>query len=80
MIEDMNDSIIETISHVDWARQRIDAQRRLAYADPLNGSDTIFAESARMQAMGESGWEEKQQLAIARYNEIQQQHPWPVNK
>lgn len=52
--------------------------RLIAYSHPVNGSDRIFAEAARMQVMGEDGAEEIKSKAIARYKEIQAQYPWPT--
>lgn len=62
---------------VDYARQDVEAMRLTAYAHPVNGSDRYFSESARMQAMGESGWEDVRAVGVARYTEIQKQYPWP---
>ena len=55
----------------------IEASRKRAYADPISGCDSMFAESSRMQVMGESGFEEVRARAIARFEEIQAQYPWP---
>lgn len=51
--------------------------RAVAYADPLTGSDCLFSKSTRMQIMGEPGFEEVRIRAIARFEEIQAQYPWP---
>lgn len=59
---------------------RVEADRKAAYADAQTGSDRLFAEAQRMQMMGESGWEEVRDAAVARYNEIKTEHPWPVKE
>ncbi|MNF98644.1 hypothetical protein D3C84_815120 [compost metagenome] len=41
-----------------------------------SGSDPLFMESMRMQAMGEQGWEAVRDQGIARYREIQTAYPW----
>lgn len=51
--------------------------RSLAYANPTTGSDRLFAEAMRMQAMGEIGHEEVKARAVERYKEIRSQYPWP---
>lgn len=58
-------------------RDEIEAYRKRAYADPLTGCDAMFAESSRMEVMGETGHEEVRTRAIARFEEIQAQYPWP---
>lgn len=55
----------------------IESSRKRAYADPLTGCDAMFAESSRMDVMGEPGFEEVRARAIARFEEIQAQYPWP---
>ncbi|SIR40165.1 hypothetical protein SAMN05880558_11331 [Aeromonas sp. RU39B] len=60
------------------SRNAIEHLRLRAYSDPLTGSDRHFNEAIRMQAMGESGWEAVRQRGIARFEEIQQQYPWPA--
>lgn len=59
-------------------RDEIEASRKRAYADPLTGCDAMFAESSRMDVMGEPGFEEVHTRAIARFEEIQAQYPWPA--
>lgn len=59
------------------SRSDIESLRRRAYADPLIGSDCLFSESLRMQSMGEAGHEEVRARAVARFEEIQAQYPWP---
>lgn len=58
--------------------EEVDALRKRAYADPLTGCDAMFAESSRMDVMGEPGFEEVRTRAIARFEEIQVQYPWPA--
>jgi len=57
--------------------EQIEALRLRAYADPLFGSDRYFAEAARMQAVGENGWEAVRTKGVARFAEIQAEYPWP---
>lgn len=59
------------------SREYIESCRLRAYAEPLTGSDRLFSESTRMQIMNESGFEEVRVRAIARFEEIQAQYPWP---
>lgn len=59
-------------------RDDIESSRKRAYADPLTGCDAMFAESSRMDVMGEPGFEEVRIRAIARFEEIQAQYPWPA--
>lgn len=54
----------------------IEQLRLAAYANPITGSDRMFAEVARMQLMVEDGFESVREGAIARYEEIRTQHPW----
>lgn len=61
---------------VEYSAEEIDALRRRAYADPITGSDRLFAEAQRMEVMGESGWETVRAAGIQRFNEIQQEFPW----
>lgn len=76
----MTDS--EAIAHLNAtsppppSRERIEAIRLRAYADPLTGSDRLFSEYMRMQIMGEEGHEDVRARAIARFEEIQAQYPW----
>lgn len=59
-------------------RDEVESLRLRSYADPLAGSDRLFSESTRMQIMNESGFEEVLGRAIARFEEIQAQYPWPA--
>lgn len=59
-------------------REEVEMSRKRAYADPLNGCDAMFAESSRMDVVGEPGFEEVRTRAIARFEEIQAQYPWPT--
>lgn len=56
----------------------VEAARKEAYANAQTGSDRLFAEAQRMQMMGIDGWEEVRDKAIARYNEIKEQNPYPT--
>lgn len=55
----------------------VEVLRLRAYADPLTGSDRMFAESSRMQLMSEADFESVRVKAISRYMEIQSAYPWP---
>lgn len=59
-------------------RDQIDIARKIAYADPINGSDRLFSEAIRMQIMGEDDYEMARARAISRFEEIQQEYPWPA--
>ncbi|MGF6091112.1 hypothetical protein [Pseudomonas sp. 18173] len=59
-----------------YTPEQIETLRLRAYANPLTGSDRYFAEAIRMEAMGESGWEEAQAAGVRRFNEIQKEFPW----
>lgn len=67
----------EIESHEEWATRKTEEARRKAYADPLTGSDPLFAQAARMEVMGEEGAEEVRQKACQRYEEIKAKMPWP---
>src|SRR5690606_8367225 len=56
----------------------VDTARRIAYADPLTGSDPLFAQYQRMLTMDESGADDIKAQAIARYESIRAEHPWPT--
>lgn len=62
----------------EYTREEIEALRLRAYGDPITGSDRFFAEAQRMEAMGESGWEDIRADGVRRFNEIQQEFPWVV--
>ena len=64
---------------VPRTQEEIEALRLRAYAEPITGSDRYFAEAQRMQIMGEEGWEAVRDAAIARFEEIQVEYPWPVD-
>ena len=53
--------------------------RRMAYADPLVGSDRWFAEATRLTIMGAGADEVEVAKAsgVSRYAEIQLEYPWP---
>lgn len=63
---------------VPLTREQVEQLRLTAYADPVTGSDRYFAEAARMQAMGEPGWEVVRAAGVARFEEIQAAYPWPA--
>lgn len=62
---------------VPLTTKQVEALRLRAYADPLSGSDRYFAEAARMQAVGENGWEAVRTQGVTRFAEIQSEYPWP---
>lgn len=60
------------------AQQEITRRRARAYADPITGSDVIFAKAVRLQAMGRQAEAEQVQAeAIARFEQIQIDYPMP---
>jgi len=59
-------------------RSDVEIARKSAYANPHTGSDRLFSEAQRMQLMGETGWEAVRDQAVARFEEIKTQHPWPA--
>lgn len=68
----------ERSAHQDPTRQDIEILRIQAYSDKINGSDRLFSEASHMEVMGEIGFEEVRARAIARFEEIQAQYPWPA--
>lgn len=58
--------------------EQIESNRLREYSNPLSGSDRLFSEASRMQLMSEPGFEDVRIRAIARFEEIQAQHPWPT--
>lgn len=59
------------------SRDEVESLRKAAYANEFTGSDRLFAEAQRMQLMGEAGWESVRDAAIARFEEIKAEYPWP---
>lgn len=57
----------------------VESLRKAAYANEFTGSDRLFAEAQRMQLMNELGWQEVRVSAIARFEEIKSEYPWPKN-
>lgn len=60
-------------------KEEVESLRKAAYANEFTGSDRLFAEAQRMQLMGESDWESVRDAAIARFEEIKAEYPWPEN-
>lgn len=58
----------------------VDRARRIAYADPLTGSDPLFAQYQRMLAMDEQDAADIKIQAIARYEAIRAEHAWPASE
>ena len=58
---------------------QVDHNRKVAYANPLTGSDRRFAEANRLTIMGGTTEEiaEAKAQGVARYEEIQLENPWP---
>ena len=58
---------------------QVDNNRKVAYANPLTGSDRWFAEASRLTIMGGTTEEidEAKAQGVARYEEIQLENPWP---
>lgn len=58
---------------------QVDHNRKVAYANPLTGSDRWFAEASRLTIMGGTTEEidEAKAQGVARYEEIQLENPWP---
>lgn len=65
---------------VALTRKDVEAQRLSAYANTVTGSDRYFAEAQRMQVMGEPGWEDIRAEGVRRFEDIQQQYPWPESE
>lgn len=60
------------------SRDKIEAARLRAYADPLTGSDRYFAEAQRESLMGNAEAANiATALGLARFAEIQTANPWP---
>lgn len=59
------------------SRDEVESLRKAAYANEFTGSDRLFAEAQRMQLMSEAGWESVRDAAIARFEEIKAEYPWP---
>lgn len=60
------------------AQQEIARRRARAYADPVAGSDVIFAKAVRLQAMGRHAEAEQvQHQAVQRFEQIQRDYPMP---
>lgn len=60
-------------------REQIEAARLRAYADPLTGSDRYFAEAQRESLLGNTeAADAAKSLGLARFAEIQAEHPWPA--
>lgn len=60
-------------------KEEVESLRKAAYANEFTGSDRLFAEAQRMQLMGEAGWQSVRDAAIARFEEIKAEYPWPEN-
>lgn len=66
------------IDRASLAQQEMTRRRARAYADPVAGSDVIFAKAVRLQAMGRHAEAEQvQQQAVQRFEQIQHDYPMP---
>lgn len=74
--------ITPTIETVVADKSFIEAQRLIAYANPVTGSDRYFAEVLSLQAEGFAATsaevKEAKAKGLARKLEIQALYPWPV--
>lgn len=71
-------ALADKLPPTPFTKSEIEKFRLKSYANSLTGSDRLFSESTRMQIMNESGFEEVRARAIARFEEIQAQYPWPA--
>lgn len=74
----MHENDAPPLDRATIAQQEITRRRARAYADPVTGSDVIFAKAVRLQAMGRHAEAEQvQQQAIQRFEQIQRDYPMP---
>lgn len=74
----MHENDAPPLDRATIAQQEITRRRARAYADPVTGSDVIFAKVVRLQAMGRHAEAEQvQQQAIQRFEQIQRDYPMP---
>lgn len=74
----MHENDAQPLDRAAIAQQEITRRRARAYADPVTGSDVIFAKAVRLQAMGRHAEAEQvQQQAIQRFEQIQRDYPMP---
>lgn len=65
-------------TNYEYQLRVIEELRKVAYADPRNGSDRHFSEAVRLEAVGDTeGAEDARAAGLARYEEIKAQYPWP---
>lgn len=68
-------------TNYEYQLRVIEELRKVAYADPQNGSDRHFAEASRLEAVGDTaGAEDARAAGLARYEEIKASLPWPKNE
>lgn len=61
----------------EWAREQVEYRRRRAYSDPANGSDSLFVESLRLRAEGNTEKAlEAEQKGISKAAEIKRKIPY----
>lgn len=74
----MHENDTQQLDRTALAQQEIDRRRARAYADPIAGSDVMFAKAVRLQTMGRNAEAEQvQQQAIQRFEQIQRDYPMP---
>lgn len=74
----MHEDDAQPLDRAALAQQEIARRRARAYADPVTGSDVIFAKAVRLQAMGrQAETEQVQQQAVQRFEQIQRDYPMP---
>ena len=74
----MHENDTPPLDRATLAQQEITRRRARAYADPIAGSDVIFAKAVRLQAMGRHAEADQvQQQAIQRFEQIQRDYPMP---
>lgn len=74
----MHENETPELDRTALAQQEIDRRRARAYADPITGSDVIFAKAVRLQAMGRHAEaEQTQRQAVQRFEQIQHDYPMP---
>lgn len=61
------------------SREEVHAQRLIAYADPVTGSDRYMTEALAERVLGnEDSAKVAEQKCITRREEISEQYPWPA--
>lgn len=58
------------------SRIETDQLRRIAYANPITGSDRFFAEAVRLSSTDEVKSTQARTMGEQRYDEIKEEYPW----